>query len=70
MKTQPATITSTLTCGQCERYRPAHPLPSGRVIPSYCRLKAEQEMGVDFAATTASTPVGECRGFVQVVQVG
>jgi len=66
MKTPTATITSTLTCGQCERYRAAHPLPSGRVIPSYCQLRAESEVSVDFAATTASTPVGECRGFVQV----
>jgi len=69
MKTQPATITSTLTCGQCERYRPDNHLPSGREIPSYCRLRAESEVSVDFAATTASTPVGECRGFVQVVPV-
>jgi len=66
MKTPTATQPATLTCGQCERYRAAHPLPSGREIPSYCRLRAESEVGVDFAATTASTPVGECRGFVQV----
>ena len=65
MKTTLTTQPATITCGQCERYRPATHVASG-VIPSYCRIKAEWERGVDIASTKADTPAEECRWFEQV----
>ena len=49
------------TCGKCAYFRATHTLPTGRVIASYCTLRAEAERGAGYSSTAADTP--GCKAF-------